>query len=137
MTGQIRWLAALTCLVASSLIGAARRADPLADLNRFIAKALTDYRVPGAAVGVVQDGKVVSPRGDRRSCGAAGISVATCRAATSSTSTTEPCPPPKFRTGFQRLQDHTRSITWNSRTSSKYPDFSSQFLLVHGLTYTT
>jgi CubicO group peptidase (beta-lactamase class C family) len=63
MAGQIRWMSALVCLVASSLIGAARTADPLADLDGFVATALTDYRVPGAAVGVVQNGKVVMVKG--------------------------------------------------------------------------
>jgi CubicO group peptidase (beta-lactamase class C family) len=63
MTGQIRWMGALIYLVATSLIGAERTTDPLGDLDRFVAKALTDYRVPGASVGVVQDGKVVMVKG--------------------------------------------------------------------------
>src|SRR5262245_39136981 len=63
MTRQIGWMGALTCLVASSFIGAARAPDPLRELDRFVAKALADYQVPGAAVGVVQDGKVVMVKG--------------------------------------------------------------------------
>src|SRR5262245_48039647 len=63
MTRQIGWAGALTCLVASSLIGAAPTSDPLGRLDAFVAKALIDYRVPGAAVGVVQDGKVVMVKG--------------------------------------------------------------------------
>jgi CubicO group peptidase (beta-lactamase class C family) len=63
MTKRSGWMRALTLLVASSLIGATRTADPLADLDAFVAKALADYRVPGASVGVVQDGKVVMVKG--------------------------------------------------------------------------
>jgi len=63
MTGQIGWTRALTCLVAGWLIGAAPTSDPLGRLDAFVAKALIDYRVPGASVGVVQDGKVVMVKG--------------------------------------------------------------------------
>jgi CubicO group peptidase (beta-lactamase class C family) len=56
-------VAALIWIVASSSIGAAPLADAQADLDAFIAKALKDYQVPGAAVGVVRDGKVVMTEG--------------------------------------------------------------------------
>jgi len=49
--------------VASVLIGAAPTSDPLGRLDAFVARALIDYRVPGASVGVVQDGKVVMVKG--------------------------------------------------------------------------
>lgn len=44
-------------------ISAAPARDDIADLDAFIAKALTDYQVPGAAIAVVKDGKVALVKG--------------------------------------------------------------------------
>lgn len=53
-------LASLVCGCSGSAAGAN---DPIADLDAFIAKALKEYQVPGAAVAVVQDGKVALHKG--------------------------------------------------------------------------
>src|SRR5260370_19212796 len=51
-------------LVVSGYSGpAARRNDAIANLDAFITKALKEYQVPGAAVAVVQGGKVIWLKG--------------------------------------------------------------------------
>lgn len=64
----IRWVACICVLSALLLlstfsISAAPPRDEVADLDAFITKALKDYQVPGAAVAVVRDGKVVLLKG--------------------------------------------------------------------------
>lgn len=56
---------ALACLLmlCGALPRASRAADALNDLDSFIARAMKEYRVPGAAVAVVQDGRVVFLKG--------------------------------------------------------------------------
>ncbi len=65
---QFRWLAYLFAICAMLLISskasyAAPARDDVGDLDAFIAQALKDYQVPGAAVAVVRDGKVVLLKG--------------------------------------------------------------------------
>lgn len=55
-------LVALVFLTTHSLSAAPGR-DDISDLDAFIAKTLKDYEVPGAAVAVVKDGKVVLLKG--------------------------------------------------------------------------
>lgn len=55
-------LAALVVFSSGSLAAAPAK-DDLSDLDAFITKALAEYKVPGAAVAVVQDGKVVMAKG--------------------------------------------------------------------------
>lgn len=64
----LRWSISVVVLsallvVANSSARAARSADAVSDLDAFITKALADYKVPGAAVAVVQDGKVILAKG--------------------------------------------------------------------------
>lgn len=64
----VRWVAfvsilAALMLVATHSISAAQSRDDIADLDAFIQQALKDYQVPGAAVAVVKDGKVVLLKG--------------------------------------------------------------------------
>ena len=64
----VRWVVCVSALIALMLmptlsISAAPTRDNIADLDAFIDKALKDYQVPGAAVAVVQDGKVVLAKG--------------------------------------------------------------------------
>lgn len=49
--------------MATRSISAAPPRDEIADLDAFITQALKDYQVPGAAVAVVKDGKVVLLKG--------------------------------------------------------------------------
>ena len=64
----IRWticaaaLLALVLLSGQSILAAPPR-DNISDLDAFIQQALKDYNVPGAAVSVVKDGKVVLAKG--------------------------------------------------------------------------
>lgn len=60
----VRWVACVSALGAlllmtNSHISAAPRRDDIADLDAFISKALKEYQVPGTAIAVVRDGKVV------------------------------------------------------------------------------
>lgn len=55
-------LAALL-LTTTHSISAAPARDAMSDLDAFIAKAMSDYQVPGAAIAVVQDGKVLMAKG--------------------------------------------------------------------------
>ncbi len=59
------WAALFAVLVsiAPQSLSAAATQDDIADLDAFIARALTEYQVPGAAVAVVKDGKVVLLKG--------------------------------------------------------------------------
>src|SRR5438132_2173729 len=52
-----------TLLVSGYSAPAARGNDAMANLDAFITKALHEYQVPGAAVAVVQDGKVIWLKG--------------------------------------------------------------------------
>jgi CubicO group peptidase (beta-lactamase class C family) len=61
--GIILGVFALASLVCGCSGSAAAANDPIADLDAFIAKALKEYQVPGAAVAVVQDGKVALHKG--------------------------------------------------------------------------
>src|SRR6266853_1425691 len=56
-------LLTLALLVSGYSTPVARGNDAIANLDAFIAKALKEYQVPGAAVAVVQDGKVVWLKG--------------------------------------------------------------------------
>jgi CubicO group peptidase (beta-lactamase class C family) len=62
----IRWIACVSVLSAWLMwhhsSTTAQTAD-LHDLDAFIARALQEYQVPGAAIAVVQDGKVVMAQG--------------------------------------------------------------------------
>ena len=62
----IRWIACVSGLSAvlmrDHFSTTAQTAD-LHNLDAFIARALQEYQVPGAAIAVVQDGKVVMARG--------------------------------------------------------------------------
>jgi len=53
-------LASLVCAYPGS---AAAANDPIAELDAFISRTLKEYQVPGAAVAVVQDSKVVLFKG--------------------------------------------------------------------------
>jgi CubicO group peptidase (beta-lactamase class C family) len=61
-----RRLACVSVLSASVILrpsaASAQKAD-LRDLDAFVARALKEYQVPGAAIAVVQDGKVVLAKG--------------------------------------------------------------------------
>ena len=62
----IRRLACLTVVSASLILyPAAANAQTVdqRDLDAFVARALKEYRVPGAAVAVVKDGRVVFAKG--------------------------------------------------------------------------
>src|SRR6476646_10898556 len=37
--------------------------DDMADLDEFIAQVMKDYQVPGAAIAIVKDGKVIAAKG--------------------------------------------------------------------------
>ena len=50
-------------LLVSAHFAAAAGNDPVAELDAFITRALKEYKVPGAAVAVVRDGKVVLVKG--------------------------------------------------------------------------
>jgi CubicO group peptidase (beta-lactamase class C family) len=50
-------------LVSGYSAPAARGNDAMANLDAFTTKALHEYQVPGAAVAVVQDGKVIWLKG--------------------------------------------------------------------------
>src|SRR5437867_7679178 len=52
-----------TLLVSGYSATAARGNDAMANLDAFITKALHEYQVPGAAVAVVQDGKLALLKG--------------------------------------------------------------------------
>jgi len=56
-------LLTLALLVSGYSTPVARRNDAMANLDAFIAKTLQEYQVPGAAVAVVQDGKVTLLKG--------------------------------------------------------------------------
>lgn len=63
-----RWVVYVSVLVAlllasTTLVSAAPARDEITELDAFITQALKDYQVPGAAVAVVQDGKVVLLKG--------------------------------------------------------------------------
>ena len=62
----IRWIACISVLSALLMLQhsaiTAQTAD-LKDLDAFIAKAMKEYQIPGAAIAVVQDGKVVFAKG--------------------------------------------------------------------------
>lgn len=65
---MLRWFVSGCVLVTLFLVSnqsgfAARPHDAVADLDAFINQALKDYQVPGAAIAVVQDGKVVMAKG--------------------------------------------------------------------------
>jgi CubicO group peptidase (beta-lactamase class C family) len=53
----------LTLLVPKQSAPAASGNDPIANLDAFITRALKEYQVPGAALAVVQDGKVALLKG--------------------------------------------------------------------------
>src|ERR1043166_7593733 len=53
----------LELLVCGDSGSAAAANDPIAELDTFIARTLKEYEVPGAAVAVVQDGKVALVKG--------------------------------------------------------------------------
>ena len=60
----VRRFASVSFLTLASVVSgyfcpAARGNDAIADLDAFITRALKEYQVPGAAVAVVQGGKVV------------------------------------------------------------------------------
>jgi len=50
-------------LVCGCFVAAAAVIDPVAELDAFITRSLKEYRVPGAAVAVVRDGKVSLVKG--------------------------------------------------------------------------
>jgi CubicO group peptidase (beta-lactamase class C family) len=56
-------LLTLALLVSGYSTPAARGNDAIADLDAFITRALKEYQVPGAAVAVVQGGKVIWLKG--------------------------------------------------------------------------
>src|SRR5215471_14117421 len=56
-------LFAATSLVCGYSVAAAAASDPVAELDAFITRTLKEYRVPGAAVAVVRDGKVSLVKG--------------------------------------------------------------------------
>ncbi|MBL8271337.1 serine hydrolase [Steroidobacter sp.] len=57
----MRWLSVpLFCMAT---VAVAAPSSALRDLDRYVEKALVDWQVPGAAIGVVQDGKVIYARG--------------------------------------------------------------------------
>jgi CubicO group peptidase (beta-lactamase class C family) len=56
-------LLTLALLVSGYSTLVARGNDAIANLDAFIAKALHEYQVPGAAVAVVQDGKLTLLKG--------------------------------------------------------------------------
>lgn len=63
-----RWVVYVSVLVAlllasTTLVSAAPARDDITELDAFITQALKDYQVPGAAVAVIQDGKVVLLKG--------------------------------------------------------------------------
>lgn len=58
-----RWLQALTLLLAAASATASPAADPLAGIDEQIERVMTQLEIPGAAVGVVVDGKVMLARG--------------------------------------------------------------------------
>lgn len=67
-TNARRWIFSIVVLVALALVpthslAAAPPSDDIDDLDAFITKTLGDYKVPGAAVAVIQDGKVVLVKG--------------------------------------------------------------------------
>ncbi len=62
------WVVCVSALTALLLMSnhpttAASSSDAIGDLDAFITKALKEYMVPGAAVAVVQDGKVILAKG--------------------------------------------------------------------------
>src|SRR6267143_4968208 len=64
----VRRFASVSLLTTALLVSgysapAARGNDAMANLDAFITKALQEYQVPGAAVAVVQDGKVIWLKG--------------------------------------------------------------------------
>lgn len=64
----VRWVAYVSIftalmLLATHSLSAAPARDDAADLDAFIQQALQDYHVPGAAVAVVRDGKVILVKG--------------------------------------------------------------------------
>lgn len=60
MSGLMRLLVAYLLCVGSTAVAAA---NALSGLDRYVEQALVDWQVPGAAIGVVQDGKVIYARG--------------------------------------------------------------------------
>lgn len=64
LSRSYRVIVALT--VAFSVVAAPaalQRADPLTGFDDYVSRALTDWRIPGLAVAVVSDGKVVHAKG--------------------------------------------------------------------------
>lgn len=64
----VRWVVCVSLFAAILLftgqsLSAAPPHDAIADLDAFITQALKDYNVPGAAVAVVENGKVVMAKG--------------------------------------------------------------------------
>jgi CubicO group peptidase (beta-lactamase class C family) len=59
-----RWLAAPVLAVTFVLsLLAAPQVEPLAGLDDYISQAMTTFQVPGVAVAIVKDGKVVLAKG--------------------------------------------------------------------------
>ena len=64
----VRWVVCVSALTALLLMSnhpttAASSSDAMGHLDAFITKAVKEYKVPGAAVAVVQDGKVILAKG--------------------------------------------------------------------------
>jgi len=57
-------LGLLSCLPPATALAQARQnPDPLRDLDAYTAKAVTDWKVPGLAIAVVKDGRIVFAKG--------------------------------------------------------------------------
>ena len=56
-------LSLLTTAAAGRAFAAADTTDPLAGLDAYIEKAMADWQVPGLALAIVKDGKVIHSRG--------------------------------------------------------------------------
>ncbi|MBL8266017.1 serine hydrolase domain-containing protein, partial [Steroidobacter sp.] len=65
-----RWLLALTLLLAAAVSNAST--DPLAGIDEQVERVMAELQIPGAALGVIVDGKVILARGyGRREVGSA------------------------------------------------------------------
>src|SRR3982750_3567653 len=64
---RIRWTASASLLLSLPFLSGAAQArsaaDPIRDLDAYTAKAVADWKVPGLAIAVVKDGRIVFAKG--------------------------------------------------------------------------
>src|SRR5882757_1508130 len=118
MTVLTRWLAALAVALAYSVVFSVAHAAPsTADIDRLATRTLKEFSVPGLAVGIVKDGKVVLAKGYgvREQGETAAVDANTVFAIGSNTKA--------FTTAALAILVDEGKIHWDDRVIDYLPDF--------------